>query len=81
MNKGTDASTGHICSQICILNVRTNMFTFWGLRQDLSGVAMLPVVLNILSELVLVAQMHSIFVLTWLLAVIFYYYHTTKSRD
>ncbi len=37
------------------------MFTLWGLRQDLSGVAMLPAVLNTLSELVLVAQMHMYF--------------------
>lgn len=39
----------------------TNMFTLWGLRQDLSGVTMLPAVLNILSELVLVAQIHMYF--------------------
>ncbi len=37
------------------------MFTLRGLRKDFSGVTMLTAVLNILSELVLVAQMHMYF--------------------
>lgn len=37
------------------------MLTFSGLRQHLTGVTILPAVLNILSEAVLVAQMHMYF--------------------
>lgn len=39
----------------------TSMLTFSGLRQHLTGVTILPAVLNILSEAVLVAQMHMYF--------------------
>lgn len=37
------------------------MLTFSGLRQHLTGVTILPAVLNILSEAVLVAQTHIYF--------------------